>query len=151
MHSLTPSVKLQAVVLSSQSKVETISQFEDTSLSLLERARREDPEAWRRIVCLYGPLVLHWCRRAGLPEHDAQDVCQETFSAVARALPAFRRDRQSDSFRGWLRVITRNKLTDYQRRRPKVPDAVGGSEHLRRVEDWTGPVRTKCDYHLATD
>jgi RNA polymerase sigma-70 factor (ECF subfamily) len=38
-----------------------------------------------------------------------------------------------------LRVITRNKLTDYRRRRPRLPDAVGGSEHLRRVEHWTRP------------
>ncbi len=120
-------------------RVEFISQSHDTSLSLIERARREDPEAWRRIVRLYGPLVLHWCRQAGLPEHDAQDVCQETFGAVARGLPSFRRNREGDTFRGWLRTITRNKLADFGRRRASVPEAVGGSAHLRRVEEWEAP------------
>lgn len=101
----------------------------DTSLSLLQRAQQEDPEAWLRIVHLYGPLVLFWCRRAGLSEHDAQDVCQETFSAVARSLPKFRRDRAGDTFRGWLRTVTSSKLADFARRQQKHPDAVGGTDY----------------------
>jgi RNA polymerase sigma-70 factor (ECF subfamily) len=71
-----------------------------------------------------------------LAEHDAQDVCQETFSAVAKALPTFRRSREGDTFRGWLRTITRSKLADFGRRRRGLPEAVGGSEHLRCVEGW---------------
>ena len=39
-----------------------------TSLSLLERARNRDSEAWRRLVELYSPLVFFWARRAGLAE-----------------------------------------------------------------------------------
>jgi RNA polymerase sigma-70 factor (ECF subfamily) len=111
-----------------------MSRSNDTSLSLLERAQQEDPEAWGRIVQLYGPMVLHWCRRAGLKEHDAQDVCQETFSTVARSLPSFRRDRQGDSFRGWLRTIASSKLSDFGRKQAKAPFAIGGSDHLNRVE-----------------
>jgi hypothetical protein len=30
-----------------------------TSLSLLERARRREPQAWEQLVDLYRPLVLH--------------------------------------------------------------------------------------------
>jgi RNA polymerase sigma-70 factor, ECF subfamily len=105
----------------------------DTSLSLLRRAQQDDPEAWLRIVHLYGPLVLFWCRRAGLSEHDAQDVCQETFGAVARALPKFHRDRSGDTFRGWLRTVTSRKLADFARRRTKEPKAVGGTDYQNFV------------------
>ena len=37
-----------------------------TSLSLLERARASDGDAWSRVVSLYEPLVRQWCYRAGL-------------------------------------------------------------------------------------
>jgi len=31
-----------------------------TSLSMLERARGSDSDAWRRIVELYSPLIFFW-------------------------------------------------------------------------------------------
>src|SRR5688572_25302334 len=80
---------------------------EPTSLSLLQRARANDQQAWRQLVHLYGPLVHRWCRRAGLPEEDAADVFQETFRAVARELAAFRPARPTGSFRCWLRAVAR--------------------------------------------
>jgi DNA-directed RNA polymerase specialized sigma24 family protein len=89
-----------------------------TSLSLLERARGSDVAAWGRLVGLYTPLVDRWCRQAGLQDADAADIRQEVFVAVARGLAAFRRKAKNDTFRGWLRVITRHKLCDYWRRRP---------------------------------
>jgi RNA polymerase sigma-70 factor (ECF subfamily) len=79
-----------------------------TPLTLLERVRANDPEAWARLVALYRPLVLSWCTRAGVHAADAEDVAQEVFLAAAHALDHFRRDRPGDTFRGWLRVITRN-------------------------------------------
>ena len=106
-----------------------------TSLSLLQRARKNDPEAWRRIVRLYGPLVHAWCRSAQLQESDLADVFQEVFAVAARRLAAFRRDREGDTFRGWLRVITSNKIRDHFRARAAHPPGVGGSDALRRVAD----------------
>jgi|SRR5262245_11089648 len=99
-----------------------------TSRSLIARAREHDPGAWERMVALYAPLVLHWCRRWGLPAADAADVFQDVFQSVAAHLGGFRRDRAGDTFRGWLRAITRNKVNDHFRRRQKEPGAVGGSE-----------------------
>jgi RNA polymerase sigma-70 factor (ECF subfamily) len=102
-----------------------------TSLSLLERVRTHDQDAWRRLVAVYGPLVYGWCLRAGLQPADAADVGQEVFTAVARAIGTFRRDREGDSFRGWLFTITRNKLRD----RTAAPGVVGtgGSDAQRRL------------------
>jgi RNA polymerase sigma-70 factor (ECF subfamily) len=84
----------------------------------LVRVRSQDQAAWQRLVSLYTPLVYHWCRTSGLQAADAADVGQEVFRAVARKIGEFRRDRPGDSFRGWLRVITRNKITDHHRQMP---------------------------------
>ena len=104
-----------------------------THRSLLQRARGHDPAAWERMVALYGPLVLGWCRGWGLRDDDAADVFQEVFQSVAAHLAAFRRDRTGDTFRGWLRTITRNKVTDLYRRREKEPAGIGGSEARDRL------------------
>src|SRR5258708_37072862 len=52
-----------------------------TPLSLLERARANDPEAWRRLVELYRPLVTFWCNRGGIPAGDAEVVAPVGFPA----------------------------------------------------------------------
>jgi RNA polymerase sigma-70 factor (ECF subfamily) len=104
-----------------------------TSASLLERVRADDPEAWRRFVHLYSPLVYAWCRRSGLNADDTADVAQEVFRAVAGHIAGFRRDRPGDSFRGWLWTVTRNKLRDFFRRAAERPVAVGGSTMHGRI------------------
>lgn len=97
-----------------------------TSLSLLDRARADDPEAWRRLVHLYSPLVYSWGRRAGLGPEDTADMMQEVFRSVSGHLQRFRHDRTGDTFRGWLWTIARNKLHDFGRRKTGRPVAVGG-------------------------
>lgn len=76
---------------------------------------------------LYQPLVRHWLRRGGLPDSEQDDVLQEVFVAVACSLERFRREREGDTFRGWLRGITRNKHLEYVRRRGGQPIAAGGT------------------------
>jgi RNA polymerase sigma-70 factor, ECF subfamily len=103
-----------------------------TSLSLLQRVKEQCPDAWRRLVRLYGPLVFLWCRQAGLSDHDAGDVVQEVWMGVARNISDFRRDRSTDTFRGWLRRITQYKLVDHWRDRK--PLATGGSDARRMLD-----------------
>lgn len=110
--------------------------FDPTSLSLLERARGRDAEAWRQIVHLYGPLVHRWCRRAGLREEDTADVFQETFRAVAGRLAAFRPAREAGSFRCWLRSVARAKIADHFRR---PPTGRGGTDAQRQLADVADP------------
>jgi RNA polymerase sigma-70 factor (ECF subfamily) len=105
-----------------------------TSLSLLGRVRLNQPEAWERLVDLYAPLVYHWCRRSGLGPEDTADVFQEVFRAVAEHIAAFHRDRPGDTFRGWLRTITRNKVRDHFRRRAAEPQAGGGTDAQLRLQ-----------------
>jgi RNA polymerase sigma-70 factor, ECF subfamily len=98
-----------------------------TPLSLLERARADDPEAWRRLVQLYRPLVLYWCARGRVRPDDAEDVAQGVFAAAAKGLAGFRRDRPGDTFRGWLRAVTRNQVLLHFRREHGRARAEGGS------------------------
>ncbi len=110
-----------------------------TSVTLLERLRGRDEQAWGRLVHLYAPLVHHWCQRAGVPAQDVADLQQEVFAAVAAGLDGFRRDRPEDTFRGWLRGITRHKLADYRRRRGSQPDAAGGTTVQRLLQQVPEP------------
>jgi RNA polymerase sigma-70 factor (ECF subfamily) len=105
------------------------------SISLVERARNEEAGAWDRLVRLYAPMVYSWCRQWGLHEHDVADVFQEVFLSVATHLNHFHRDRASDTFRGWVRTITRNKVLDHFRRLGREPGTVGvgGSEAQLKI------------------
>ncbi len=116
-----------------------------TSRSLLQRARANEPAAWERLVTLYAPLVLHWCRQSGLQEPDAADVFQEVFQAVARHLRDFRKEQPSDTFRGWLRAITRNKVRDHYRRLGREPGGAGGTDAQQRLLDVAAPAVTEDD------
>ncbi len=104
-----------------------------TSRSLLGRIQADDPAAWRRLVDLYGPLVFHWCRRWDLPEQEIADVFQDVFQAVATHVAGFRRERAGDTFRGWLRTITQNKVRDHFRKLGREPGGVGGTEAQIRL------------------
>ncbi len=99
-----------------------------TSVSLLDGVRQNVNGRWGRFTDFYGPLVYGKCRRAGLTEHDAQDVVQNVFLKVFKSIHTFRRSPPDMLFRKWFKVVTRSVLTDFVRRREKTPDqAVGES------------------------
>lgn len=123
-------------------------------MTLLERVQANDPEAWDRLLRLYQPLVLSWCRRSGASEADSADVAQEVFVAVVSGILRFRREREGDTFRGWLRGITRNKLLRLGERRRGQPLAQGGTEANMRLHelpdvplDDTDPVEEERDLY----
>ena len=111
-----------------------------TSASLLERVRQFEPEAWQRLSKLYSPLVYRWCRQAGVQDSDAADVVQEVFRAVASAISRFRYDQPDDTFRGWLRTITSNKIRDHFRRQQGKKDAEGGTGAQLRLAEVPDPL-----------
>jgi RNA polymerase sigma-70 factor (ECF subfamily) len=111
-----------------------------TSLSLLEHAPRREPQAWARLVDLYRPLVLFWCRQGGLHGPDTEDVCQEVFAAAAGGLGQFHRDQPGDTFRGWLRGITRNQLLMFYRRDRNQPHGEGGSSSWEQLQEVADPL-----------
>src|SRR4051812_26178360 len=99
--------------------VESLGDGGQTSTTLLIRVKAKDQEAWRRLVHLYSPLVHRWCRRCGLQEADTADVAQDVFRTVAESIDGFHHDQSGDSFRGWLRAVTRTRLLDFLRRKAR--------------------------------
>ena len=110
-----------------------------TPRSVVLKAKNMDERARNRIVDLYHPLIYSWVRRTGLQEDDVIDVVQEVWLASWRSLGTFQHDEKGATFRGWLRVITRNKVNDYfQGNRPVV--ATGGSDALDLLHKVPFPV-----------
>lgn len=105
------------------------SQLGSTSHALISDAKKANPEAWCELVRLYTPLVCYWCRQVGVPADDVPDLAQEVFRSLSSAISKFHHDRDGDTFRGWLRTITRNKVRDYLRKEQRTLSAVGGSDH----------------------
>ena len=99
-----------------------------TSRSLLMQLKDGLPAAWERLTSLYAPLVYHWCRGMRLAEQDMPDIFQQVFQSVAAHIQAFRKDRPGDTFRHWLRAITRNKVRDHFRRNARQAQAAGGTD-----------------------
>ncbi len=100
--------------------------MQTTSPTLLDRLRDvANHEAWRRFVQIYTPMMYAWACRTGLQEHDANDLVQDVFTVLVKALPGFRYDRKQ-SFRAWLHTVLMNKWRESVRRR--VPQTLDPQE-----------------------
>ncbi len=123
-----------------------------TSTSLLRRAQADQTDAWQLLVQTYSRRVYRWCRRAGLQPADSANVVQEVLRAVARKLPEFRREKAGDTFRGWLRRITQNKLRDFHRSLARYPDrAAGGTDAHQQILQVQAPHPDTATYsHLSS-
>jgi RNA polymerase sigma-70 factor (ECF subfamily) len=109
--------------------------FPATSPTLL-RAIAADPASprWNDFARLYGPVVRRCLARTGaaggpIGAADRDDLVQETFLAVARALPGFRYDPARGRFRGYLATVVRNLVNRRRREaaaRPEVAVAETG-------------------------
>ena len=115
------------------------------------RVKAQDKAAWDRLVLLYSPLILYWCRRAGLQSADSLDVGQEVFQAVWRGVSTFRREQPGESFRGWLRIIARSKIADWRRCQQAKAMAVGGSDALTLTQQVPAPELTDAEIEADSD
>jgi RNA polymerase sigma-70 factor (ECF subfamily) len=94
--------------------------FLPTRSSLLSRLRNaSDAAAWQAFLDNYGRLIFHVCLRTGLQRQEAEEVVQETVTAVAHAMPGFQYDRSKGSFKGWLARVTRNHIADFLTRKSR--------------------------------
>jgi RNA polymerase sigma-70 factor (ECF subfamily) len=88
-----------------------------TRQSLLTRLRDcQDQDGWREFFDSYWRLIYNVARKSGLSDAEAQDVVQTTFMYLARRMPSFHYDRARGSFKSWLRVVTRSRISVYRRR-----------------------------------
>jgi RNA polymerase sigma-70 factor (ECF subfamily) len=70
-----------------------------------------DEAAWGEFVTRYGATIYRWCRRYGLQDTDAQDVTQNVFAGLLRAVRTF--DRSRGRVRTWLFRVVANEVCDW--------------------------------------
>jgi RNA polymerase sigma-70 factor (ECF subfamily) len=105
-----------------------------THLSVVHRAQADEADAWEELVRAYSRRIYRWCRMGGLQAADAANLVQEVLRSVASSLAEFRRDEPGDSFRGWLRRITQNKIRDHFRRENRqLARAAGGTDAYEQL------------------
>ena len=83
---------------------------------LVERCRREDPEAFAKIVDAYQGRVFGFVRKMVRDPDEAADVAQDVF---IRAFQSFKRFDGRSSLRTWLFKIAHNLCIDRSRRRER--------------------------------
>ncbi|MEQ8851724.1 sigma-70 family RNA polymerase sigma factor [Gimesia sp.] len=76
-------------------------------------------ERWQEFELIYKPLLLFWMRKKNVPASAEDEVLQECWLAVYEMIGKFERNTEKGTFRGWLRIICRNKVADYFRLLPK--------------------------------
>jgi RNA polymerase sigma-70 factor (ECF subfamily) len=84
---------------------------------LIDRSATGDQEAFRQLVLRHHRLVMNVAFRALGDVGIAEDVAQEVFVKVYRALPTYRHDKP---FAHWLHRVAANTVTDFARRRKPV-------------------------------
>src|SRR3954469_10125255 len=91
-----------------------------TRYTLLSRLQNwDDQDSWRDFFDTYWRLIYSVALKSGLNESESQDVVQETVISVSQNLHKFKRDREAGSFKGWLCNITRWRILDQLRKRPR--------------------------------
>ena len=84
---------------------------------LIDRSAAGDQEAFRQLVLRYHRLVINVAFRALGELSLAEDVAQDVFIKVYKALPGYRHDKP---FKHWLHRVAANAVTDALRRRRPV-------------------------------
>jgi RNA polymerase sigma-70 factor (ECF subfamily) len=114
-----------------------------THLSLLCDLREGgcQNQAWAAFQARYRDVIRGWCLRRGLPADGADDLTQDVLLKLFQQLPRYSHDPQRGQFRGWLKAVVNNALTDFWRRQRRRPEraAVGGTAFQERLGGLAGP------------
>jgi RNA polymerase sigma-70 factor (ECF subfamily) len=93
--------------------VETHGKLEENHLHLLQRCRRQDPDACSQLFALYNRKIFNTAYRILGEEASAEDALQETLLNVYRGLAHFRGDSKIST---WISRITVNVCLGMLRR-----------------------------------
>lgn len=108
---------------------------ETTSITLLRRLQEQPANctAWQEFLDRYRPRIFAHCLAIGLQPADGEDVTQNVLLRLVAKLPEFHYD-PSQSFRAWLRTVTRNILSDYLAERKSLQGS-GDSVIVRLLDN----------------
>lgn len=123
---------------------------------LIERCLRKDDAAWELVVARYRRKVFHIAYKFTGKHDEAEDLQQDIFLKVFRALDKFHRDAD---FGTWLSSVARNYCIDHYRasKREKevlvedalaydlAPAASGNPYRALEAKDKSGLVRRELD------
>lgn len=110
---------------------------------LLNIRDAENRDAWAEFVEIYEPAIYRSIRLAGLQDADASDLTQEILLKVNQHVHTWQAGKEHGSFRGWLRVVTRNLIVSWFREKKRHPGSHGSwslnitSEHACATADET--------------
>jgi RNA polymerase sigma-70 factor (ECF subfamily) len=101
--------------------------------TLVDQCLSGDDAAWEQLVRENTRRVYGLCYRFTGRDSEAQDLTQDVFLRVYRALGSFR--ASEGAFTTWLTRLTRNLLIDHYRRtrNERITDSI--EEQLPRVEE----------------
>jgi RNA polymerase sigma-70 factor (ECF subfamily) len=95
-----------------------------TTTLLLDQLGKADQNAWARFVTRFQPLVLHFAKKLGVHDADAEDVAQETMTSFLKSYRANGYDRTKGRLSSWLFSIAYRRVRDLQRKRYAGPAEV---------------------------
>jgi RNA polymerase sigma-70 factor (ECF subfamily) len=117
-------------------------EWQATRRSLLTRLRNAGDEAgWQEFFENYWQLLYRVARKSGLTEAEAQDAVQETVITVAQQMPEFLYEPGRCSFKGWLLLLTRQRIAHQFRKRNR-PGGDANRVHARAVAQRAAEART---------
>src|SRR5437763_14567203 len=105
------------------------------------------PPAWDEVVREHADRVYRLAYRLTGNTHDAEDLTQETFIRIFRALASYK----PGTFEGWLHRRTTNLFLDMARRRSRVRMEGLPEDTDRIVGDDPSPEQVYSDTHLDPD
>jgi RNA polymerase sigma-70 factor (ECF subfamily) len=121
-------------------------EFIPTRKSLLTRLKNwDDQEGWREFFDTYWKLIYSVALKSGFTDAEAQDIVQDTLVAVAKKMRHFKYDPKIGSFKAWLLLNTRSRITERWRKKrlpiaEKFPqkDATARTSTVERIPDSAG-------------
>lgn len=109
-----------------------MNEWPETSESLILRVKDPaDAAAWSAFLAIYRPVVYRLARSRGLQDADADDLAQQVFVSIARAVENWQAAVSGPPFRVWLYRIAHNEILKSITRRK--PDSATGSSSVQEM------------------
>lgn len=106
--------------------------FPETDKSLILQVQTgADPAAWAKFSAVYRPVVYRLARHRGLQDADAEDLVQQVFASIAKAIMRWEPGPNKPPFRAWLLTVARNAIVKAVTR--ARPDVGAGSTSVQEM------------------